>query len=104
MLLGPRLVCAVLILSTASAGMKGEGFDFDHWYKCFLANNALMWLIKLVPKTWEKKIMRWVRMSESWMMRNLKKLTIKIRDCMISCCRGIMSVMRGKEYPPILDV
>ena len=104
MLLGPRLVCAVLILSTVSAGLKGDGFDFDHWYKCFLANNALMWLIKLVPKSWEKRIMRWVRMTEAWMIRNLTNLATKTKDCVIALVRGTMAMLKRKEYPPILDV
>ena len=103
MQLGPRLVLTVLVLSTVS-GIRGDGFDFDHWYKYFLANNALMWLIKLIPKSWEKRIMRVVRVAEKWVVYKSKRMARRTKDCAVAVARGMMAWTRGKEFPPVLDV
>ena len=100
---GWRLILTVCLFSTIS-GFSENGFDFDYWYKCWLANNAVMWASKLIPKKWEKKIMKVVRKIENWLIERMKEMVCVMRDTLVACCRGMWALVRKEDYPPVLDI
>ena len=100
---GWRLILTVCLFSTIS-GFSENGFDFDYWYKCWLANNAVMWASKLIPKKWEKKIMKVVRKIENWLIERMKEMACVMKDTLVACCRGMWALVRKEDYPPVLDI
>ena len=108
MKVGPRIVITVLIIAIY-VGVKDS--LWTSFYETFLVVNGINWMLKLVSKNNEKKIMARVLNIEKkligmvkWAGNKLKAIALATMDSVLVTLRCLNECRKGRTFPQVLDV
>ena len=91
----------LIMLAAVWKGRSGSDFfDFEAAYHTILVATAVNWCLRLISESMEERLMRLVH----WIEEKIRDVLITLVESAVACVRGIWAWLRGKTFPPILDV